>query len=298
MPWATPPPIWPSTELRIDRLAHVVGRNDPAYAHHPQVQIDLDLGHLRPEGVGGIGRALAVPVEGRRRRIEISLADQDVAPLVRRERAKIEAPWRAASAHEDLAVAELDPRVIAGIGPAQELGPQILAGKLRRLARDEGLPRGRGLAGIRGQRRVAHDDLEASGRHTQRLGVSADLDHYRVGALTHVDRAIVECEFAVAVDADAHCGRVGQGGVAAAVPHGRRTADAAPEWIPARPPPVERLGLTSRPAPTRFQGVEGLREPGARRRPAPDRFRSSSVRSAFRSRNSRRRGRSFSARSS
>ena len=53
------------------------------------------------------------------------------------------------------------PRALAGVGEAQDLPPQILAGQPRGVAGDERLPRGRGLAGVERQVGVAQHLPEA-----------------------------------------------------------------------------------------------------------------------------------------
>ena len=75
---------------RVDRLADVVGGDHAQHLHRAELDIDLDLGDLRGEGIGRVGHALAVGIERRGRRIEGALAHQ----RTRRRRDRSRAPRR------------------------------------------------------------------------------------------------------------------------------------------------------------------------------------------------------------
>ena len=155
---------------RIDGPADIVGGDDAQHLHRAELDIDLDLGDLRGEGVGRVGHALAVGIERRGRRIEGALADQRSPTLARDRVARTSPPSRTVSA----GAVERQRGVRPGIGQAQDLLAQVAAGAFGRLARDEGLARGRGLAGVGGEVGVAGDQRElrrpAGRAHRRRSG--------------------------------------------------------------------------------------------------------------------------------
>ena len=204
---------------RVDRLADVVGGHHAQHLHRAQLDIDLDDGDLGGEGIGRIGNALAVGIERRGRRIEGALAHQ------RAGRREIDHAHLAAVAHREPGAVERQRGLRPGIGQAQDLAAQVAAGAFGRHAGDEGLARGRGLAGVGGEIGVARDQRELRRGQAQRIG--RDLGHDGVGALADIDRAAVERQRAGRRQADPHARGVGHRGVADAVPHAAH-ADAAP----------------------------------------------------------------------
>ena len=100
----------------------------------------------------------------------------------------------------DLSVAEDDARARPGIGEAQDRGAQGVAGHLGGLAGDEGLARGRGLAAVGRQVGVGGQEVEPVERHAQRVG--GDLRDDGVGALADIDRALVQGDAAVRLEAE------------------------------------------------------------------------------------------------
>ena len=56
----------------------------------PELGVDIDHSDLGAEGVGGVGRALALGVECRCRRVEGAGAFQHNAPLIRLEPLKVD----------------------------------------------------------------------------------------------------------------------------------------------------------------------------------------------------------------
>ncbi len=93
-------------------------------------------------------------------------------------------------------------------------------------AGDESLAGRRRLAAVGRDRGIAGDEIEAIDGSAQRVG--ADLSDDRVRALSDIHRALVKRNSAVGFQSHAHGGRIGQGSVAAAVPHAGN-ADAAPD---------------------------------------------------------------------
>jgi hypothetical protein len=235
---------------RVDGLADVVGRHHAQHLHRAELEVDLDNGNLGGEGIGRVGNALAVGVERRRRRIEGALAHQ------RTRCGEIDHPHLAAVAHREPGAVERQHRVRPGIGQTQDLAAQVAAGAFGCHAGDEGLARGRGLAGIGGEVGVARDQGKLRGGQTQRI--SRDLGHDGVGALADVDRPAVERERAGRRQADPHARRVGHRGVADAVPHAAH-ADAAPLGPSYC---IERSDLVLSLAPVRLQRFQALGEAG------------------------------------
>ena len=215
-----PPSIWPSTRVGLIALPTSWAATMRSTFTVPSSISTSTIGDLRGEGIGRIGNALAVGVERRGRRIEGALAHQR-SPAVR----EIDHAHLAAVAHREPGAVERQRGVRPGIGQAQDLLAQVAAGALGRLAGDEGLARGRGLAGIGGEVGVARDQRELRRRQAQRIG--RDLGHDGVGALADIDRAAVERQRAGRRQADPHARGVGHRGVADAVPHAA-DADAAP----------------------------------------------------------------------
>ena len=137
---------------------------------------------------------------GRGRRIEMAAA----SPARRRHRTRpgareVDDPCTASVAVTSTTMRRLSMAMTSPPAPAlvcRRIWPQIGTRRARRLAGDEGLARGRGLAGVRRPVGIAHHQLELrSIDHAQRVG--ADLDHDRVGALADVDRAGIERQAAV-----------------------------------------------------------------------------------------------------
>ena len=65
-----PPWIWPSTSVGLIARPTSCAATMSQHLHRAELDVDLDLGDLRGEGVGGVGHALAVRVERRGRRVE------------------------------------------------------------------------------------------------------------------------------------------------------------------------------------------------------------------------------------
>ena len=95
-----PPSIWPSTGLRVDRLADVLRGADPDDAREAELDVDLgdDPHRARSEGdVRAVARDLAgLGIERRRARVAVDALDVDLA---RRSRAAPRARARQASPH-------------------------------------------------------------------------------------------------------------------------------------------------------------------------------------------------------
>ena len=252
-----PPWIWPSTSVGIDGAADVVRGHDPAHLHGAKAEIDIHGGDLRGKTVGGVGNALALGVQRPGRRIEGADGfERDAVALVGQLR-EIHRRLLTAVGDDQARAVEADARVGTGVGEAQDFRAQRLARQLRGLAGHERLARGGRLAGIEGEVGIADDQLERRHRQPERIG--GDLGEHRGRALADVDGAVPEGERAVARQRQPHGGRVGEAGVADAVPHAA-DADAAPRGAGAG---VECGGFCEQSLPARPQRVEARRQSGA-----------------------------------
>ena len=108
-----------------------------------------------------------------------------------------------------------------------------------------------GLAAVGRNVGVCWEKIEAIDRHTERFG--ADLGDDSEGALSNVDRAHVNGDAPVALQADTHRGWIRQGSVAAAVPH---AGDADAATTPGAVFLVECGGFLMRKIPARAQSFE------------------------------------------
>ncbi len=267
-----PPWIWPFDQRRVDGAADVVRGDDVEHLDGAERRVDLHLGHLRGEAVGGVracpgrsrrGRWLAGP-RCRGLRGRSAVPDHFAGAKFRDDsHRQIDCARGLAVGDGELRAVEAQLGIRAGVGERQDLAAQVLAGESRGVAGYERLPRGRGLAGIRRQIGIAdhHEEgaMAAGPARRRRSG-----QHGR-GALADVDGAVEERQRAVARQGDAHARRVGQRGVAAAVPHAG-DADAAP--APRRIGVVAGDTRKSR-LPIRLQRVEALRQPGGMRQHLP-----------------------------
>ena len=156
-----------------------------------------------------------------------------------------------------------DAGVGAGVGEAEDLGAQILAGELGGAAGDEGLARRRGLAAIEGEVGVGRGLADGLDRHAQRI--RQDLRHDGGGALADILHAVVEADGAVAEQADALGRGVAHAGIAAAVPDAG-DADAAADGARRR----GRCAFSSLPA--RAQCLQALDQADAARAAGPRRW--------------------------
>ena len=108
-------------QRRIDRPADVVRADEAEHFHAPELNVDLDLRHMRAGAEHRIRFALAVLVERRRRRIE-RLDDLDhEASGVDRQGGEFDPPIAAGVRDGDRADLETQLRVLADIGEAQDL---------------------------------------------------------------------------------------------------------------------------------------------------------------------------------
>src|SRR5579863_9482742 len=96
---------------------------------------------MRAVAEDGIGLALAVFIERRRRRIECFLNLGDEAGLVERQLVQTDTPAAAGAFDDDRGAVETDRRVLAGVGETKDLSAHRFAGEPRRLAGDESLAR-------------------------------------------------------------------------------------------------------------------------------------------------------------
>ena len=128
--------------------------------------------------------------------------------------------------NRDCAILEIDDRAFARVGQAQDGAAQFCARHVRRFAGDKSLARGGSLAAVGRDRGIAGNQIEAIDGSAQRVG--ANLSDDGVRALSDIHRALVQRDAAVGFQSDANGGRIGQGSVAAAVPHAG-DAHAAPE---------------------------------------------------------------------
>jgi hypothetical protein len=154
---------------RVHGPSDVVRGDDAADLHGGEHRVDLDLRELRPEAVGRIRHALALGIEGRRRRVVETLSGQHRAGLVGAEAREIDGAARRPVLDPQLRALQREPGLRAGIGEAEDSAAQILAGQPRRVAGHEGLSRGGGLPGVRGEIRVADDAAEGVGRQAHRV---------------------------------------------------------------------------------------------------------------------------------
>ena len=120
-----PPWIWPSTSVGLMARPTSWAATMREHLDGAELDVDLDLGHLRGEAVGGVGDALAVGVERRGRRVEACpRPSQRRSPLARRagRRGEIDACASASpSAIVRRAPSSDERRVRAGIGERQDL---------------------------------------------------------------------------------------------------------------------------------------------------------------------------------
>ena len=242
-------------QRRIDRAADVVRACEPQDFDAAELDIDLDLGDMRARPEHRVGLALAVLVERRSRRIE-GLGDlHDEARGVDRQFRQIDPPFAARARDDHRAGGEADPRLLAHVRQSQDRGAHRSRGQDRRVAGDEGLARGGGLAAIGRHVGVRRDEVQQRDRRAERFG--ANLRDDGVGALPDVDRALEQREPSVGLQAEPHRRRIGERGVAAAVPHAG-DADAAPQRSCGGG--VERSGGRERLAPARSQRLEARLE--------------------------------------
>ena len=118
----------------------------------PSARVDRELGDLRAVAVDGVGDALAVGVERRGRRVVALLGGEDVARGVDRQRGEVDGAGARRPASRAPASAS------GASGPAlawrRIAARSAAAGARGGVAGDERLARGRGLAGVGGQRGV------------------------------------------------------------------------------------------------------------------------------------------------
>ena len=186
---------------------------------------------------------------------KVSATSSDEARGVDRQFRQIDPPFAARARDDHRAGREANPRLLAHVRQSQDRGAHRPRGQDRRVAGDEGLARGGGLAAIGRHVGVRRDEVEQRDRRAERVG--ADLRDDGVGALPDVDRALEQREPSVGLQAEPHRRRIGERGVAAAVPHAG-DADAAPQ----RPcgGGVESSGGRERFAPARAQRLEARLE--------------------------------------
>ena len=283
-------------ERRVDRPPDVVGRDDPAHLHRPELEVDVHLGDLGaearrsrtgspwPSASSGVvfGSYAPRPSSTQPRPAAGQLAQLDDRDGRRRPAPPTRPPssssvasgpasasvrsWRRrSSAASRVALPDTNVWREAEVLPAS--GVRSVSGPTRSIERD---------------------------RHAERVG--GDLGEDRVRALADVGRAREQDDGAVGADADLDLGRVGQRRVADAVPHGRR---------PRRPRRTRpsAASLTASPPrrawPTSAAAARRGRRAGRRSRRAPGTSRSAIPRGArCGARNSRGSMPSCSARSS
>ena len=150
-------------QQRVDRLADIVRGGDLDQLHRAELQVDLEFGDLRAIAIDGVGLALALGVERQRRRIVGFLGAEDEAVGIGSQRGEIDAAGGFALADDDQAApSRASVAFVRDIGEAQDLFAQRAAGLFRRLAGDEGLARGRGLAGVGRDRRCRRSSAGTS----------------------------------------------------------------------------------------------------------------------------------------
>ena len=137
--------------------------------------------------------------------------------------------------------------------------PQGLARQFRRLARDKGLARGGGLAGIRRQIGVTDHKSQLFNSDSQRIG--GDLRQHGGRALADIHRPIPKGDDPRPVQRQAHGGRVRHRGVANAIPHAADTDTTA--RLTRRC--VERCCIRQHIPPPRAQAFQAFRQAGTRR---------------------------------
>ena len=152
---------------------------------------------------------------------------------------------------------DFEPGFGAGIGQAQHLPPECQASMHRRLAGDEGLARGRGLAAIGRQIGIGGDQIDQCQRQAD--GIGGDLGDDRVRALPDIDRALMQRQAAIGLEAEADGRGIGQRGIAAAIEHAG-DANATAQDAAAL---VEAAGACTGLAPGRPQRLEAFADADA-----------------------------------
>ena len=107
-------------EGRVDGAADIVRGDDLQDPRRAEIAIDLELGEMRAEAVDRIRLALAVRIEGRRRRIEGLFRRGDVTVRVLRQVGERDRAHALAVLDDQRFVVEAEARVRAGIGEAQK----------------------------------------------------------------------------------------------------------------------------------------------------------------------------------
>src|ERR1700739_1819647 len=171
------------------------------------------------ETVDGVGKALSILVERLGGRIEGGFSAEDVAALVERKLGEVNIFAKRFLRELELVFENMELSSMADSAKAQDFFPQLLARKMGGVATDECLTRRGSLSAVGRDVGVSRKKVEALHRHTE--GFGADLCDHGEGALADVDRAHVNGDAAVALQADAHGGGIGERSVAAAIPHAR-----------------------------------------------------------------------------
>ncbi len=180
-----PPWIWPSTSVGLTARPTSCAATMRCTLHRAERGIHRPARNLRGEAVGGIGRALAVRVQRRGRRVEAALGLQVPSSGAARSMTRRR-------------IDDTQPRAIAAAAahPArhwraqQSAARSAGAGLLRRPAADEGLAARRWSCRHRRCRSVSPStSAKCADRQAQRIG--ADLRHDGGAALADIDRAVV-----------------------------------------------------------------------------------------------------------
>ena len=147
-------------QQRIDRPADIVGGGDLDELYGSQPNVDLEFRDLRAVAVDGVGSALPVGIERLGRRI-IAFGGAEYEPIrIDGERCEVDVARRVAIAQPQRRAFERQFGLRRDVRVAQDCIAQSASGLFGRLARDEGLARAGGLAGIRRMRGIGVAQLD------------------------------------------------------------------------------------------------------------------------------------------
>ena len=223
MPWATPPSIWPSIKRGVHRATHVVHRRDAPQVHGAELEVDVQLDHVR--AVAELRVGLALPV-GRRAPWWAGRRSRSPRPRGRRRRPRAarDRPRRRRRGRGRASRGLVELEVGVGRHPGER---QSSRARSSLAARNVALPetnvcRDAELFPASGVASVSAPSVEMLA-HVETEGVGADLRHHGVRALTHVDRALEQRHAPVAPQAHLDRRGVRQRRIAASVPHAGET---------------------------------------------------------------------------
>ena len=282
-PGAMPPWIWPSTSVGIDRPPDVVGRDDPPHLHRPELEVDVDLRDLRPEGVRLVRdrpgrRRRAAWSSGRTRRGRAARSPGPPSGSSPSSTTDVVSPSRATTRPSSTS----QRRVRPGLGHREQLAAQVLARPAgsRCPTRTSGAtPRScprRGVRSVSGPTR----SIRATGTPRASAAIWARIvfEPWPMSVAPENSTMCPSARTPTSISDGLGSDVLPMPYHMAAIPTPRRTRAGRPLVVP------RGVGAHGRPA--RAQGLEAGGQAGARRRAAGRSRSGRPARSALRSRNS------------